>query len=532
MTGKTGQISLDKLIRKERGERLFCGVAPGGVRALVFHFAAPSSRIGREVEQRLEQFRLALSALSTPHVPALLAWEMLDGVLAFGVEDAEGVVLAEMFEEGERLALPQALGLLDLLLAALAPLHKMGLTYGLNHPSKLVVDRKGRLVLAEPAVMPVLSLLTPQDLTYAGSLFKRLFVEPEFVPPELLRERGASPASDVYQAAVLFHRLVSGVSPFGEGMSLEIYNRMLKGQARHLAQDVPGLPRSLSNAIAECLHPDPELRPADAVAMRRKVAGAVAEGKGSVAELLMREPSRRYSERFTQILEVHTGGSGKLDEFEQSEEERALAEADREVLLGQLDQLRSSRRGVPAKGGAGAGLSRKTTVWLLVAVLGLAGIVAAPYLFPGSGSGSGARPHEGGLPEGSDGLKHHELVRDGQTNRYHPTVRSLLESIPLELKERLRELKVPLAGKLSLVPPVLPPYRLSVRLPSGEEVTLEFTARNRLHSVVRTNPLYPEGVKQYAVLYDGNGKPRMVLSLDTGGAVLNSTQVLPFGDPE
>ncbi len=529
MSGKMGQISLDKLIRREKGERLFCGVAPGGVRALVYHLAAPSGRLDKDVEQGLERLNVALGSLSSPHVPAVISWEMLDGVLAYGVEDAEGVSLAEMVEEGERLELPQALGLLDLHLAALATLHKAGVAYGLNHPSKLVLGRNGRLVLPEPGVMPALSLLAPKELTYAGSLFKRLFVDPEYVPPELLKEGQAGPAADVYQAAVLFYRLAAGVSPFGEGMSLEIYNRMMSGQARHLVQDVPGVPRFLSNVIAECLHPDPEMRPSDAVAMRKKVAGVVAEDKGSVAELLMKEPSRRYSERFTQILEVHDGGSGGAGDFEESVEERALAEADREALLGQLDQLRSKQRAGAGKGGVSGGDSnRKVTVWILVALIGLAGIVSAPYLF--SGTGLETRTHEGVLPEDSDGLTHHEMVRDSQTNRFHPTVRSLMENIPLELKARLRELKVPLAGERSLVPPVLPPYRLSVRLPSGEEVILEFTARNRLHSVVRTNPLYPQGVKRYVVLYDGNGKPRMLLSLDVQGAVQDSTPVLPFID--
>lgn len=529
MSGSAGQISLDKLLRKEKGERLFCGVAPDGQRALVFHFGMPSSPVGKGVQQGLERLEVALGSLSSPHVSALLSWEMMDGFLACGLADSEGVSLAEMVQNEERLELPQALGLLDLHLAALSTLHKAGIHYGLNHPSKLVLGRDGRMILVEPGVMPVLSLLAPKDLTYAGSLFKRLFVDPEYVPPELLREGQASPASDVYQAAVLFHRLVAGVSPFGEGMSLEIYNRMMNGQARHLVQEAPGVPRSLSNAIAECLHPDPEMRPADAVGMRQKVAGVVAEGKASVAELLMKEPSRRYSERFSQILEVHTGGFGEAEEPLESAEERALAEAEREALLGQLDQLRSDRRaGAGTPGTARSGSTRKTTVWILVALLGLAGIVSAPYLF--SATGPGARTHEGVLPEDSDGLTHHEMVRDGQTNRFHPTVRSLMENIPLELKARLKELKVPLAGEMSLVPPVLPPYRLSVRLPSGEEVTLEFTARNRLHSVVRTNPLYPEGVKRYAVLYDGNGKPRVLLSLDTKGVILDSTQVLPFGD--
>ena len=103
MSGKMGQISLDKLIRREKGERLFCGVAPGGVRALVYHLAAPSGRLDKDVEQGLERLNVALGSLSSPHVPAVISWEMLDGVLAYGVEDAEGVSLAEMVEEGERL---------------------------------------------------------------------------------------------------------------------------------------------------------------------------------------------------------------------------------------------------------------------------------------------------------------------------------------------------------------------------------------------------------------------------------------------
>ena len=512
---------MDKLIRKERGERLFQARFKGSAPALVFRYTSLGLRLSEKEVGVLESIRQALETVESVSVPRLLQWELVDDrVLEFCTEDPKGVTVADLGRE-KPLGLHQALALWEGLITALDPLHKRGLAYGLCHPDKLLVDRKGRMLLAEPGVVPVVSVMCKKELTYASSMFQRLFVEPEFVPPELLRGGQCTPASDVFQAAVLFFKLVSGSGPFGTGMSLEIYNRMLKGQMSTLLSVAPDAPLPLARLVADCLLPEPDGRPADAVAVRRKLASIRME-RGSLAEPILRCPEARYSQRFSQILSVHDGGNGVTEDVEVVDEQRGdRSLVEKEALLGQLDQLRKSRSG-PVSNRTG-----QFKTWIALGTVVLLAIVLSPYYLP-DGSRT-PQKYAGVKPLDGDGATHHEMVWDEKTSRLHPTVRSLLDSIPLQVKTELAKLGIDLEGDRSFIPPVLPPYRIQIRAASGDVVVLELSARNRLHSAVLPSTLMPEGIVRYSILYDAQGTPRLILALTAAGRVASSTPIVPFG---
>lgn len=521
MVASGPQTSLDKLIRKERGERLYQARFEGRTPALVFRCTAVGRRLDEEDVRNLERIQMGLETVSSPSVPALLQWELRDErVLEYTVEDCMGVTVAEM-AGSETLPLPQAVALWENLITALDPLHKQGLAYGLCHPTKLMVDRKGRILLPEPGVVPIVSITDPSELTYASPLFQRLFVGPDFVPPELLREgRSSTTAIDVFQSAVLFFRLVTGESPFGSGMSLEVYNRMLKGQSTNLLTLDSNCPVALSRLVADCLLPDPSARPSDAIALRKRLIAVRTERCG-LAEPIVRRPEARYSQRFAEILSVHEGGNGNVDSPERLEDSAGLMEqVEKEALLGQLEQLRKSRRTVDS------GSTNRLKVWLAIGAVALLSIVLAPYLLPDGPSDP--EQYRGVKPLDGDGATHHEMVWDENTSRLHPTVRSLLDSVPLQVKMKLIHLGVNLEGKRSFIPPVLPPYRIQIRSDEGEVVVLELSARNRLHSVVLPSTLMPEGITRYALLYDAQGTARLILGLSAGGKVVTTTPVVAF----
>jgi serine/threonine protein kinase len=492
MSNVDSGLQLEKLLRRERGERLFSASGSGLKRCLVLQVASknPGAR------DRLADIGERLARVGDSHGPQLLDWSIKEsGLLQLVTTDPAGVFLADLLEQ-QRLSLPVAVSFWEGLLRALAPLHDVGLVYGLCHPGRLLVDRRSQVLLPEAGLVPALSDRLAQGMPAAGSLFQRLFVWPDLVPPELLRQEPLSPASDVYLSAALFYRLVTGNSPYGEGLSVEIYNRMLKGQIESLQEALPDAPRLLTRLIDQCLSSDPVDRPENAQRLRHQL-GELALVREPLAESLLKQVERPYSSRYPGILSVHSGTGGPAEAWS-AEQDLVVNDVEKEVLLGQLDRLRAHRSSPDGKS--------RWTLWVLLAGLALLGVLALPYLLE-LGRPS-PRQHEGRLPEDSDGRTHREVTWVKGEDSPHPTIRSLFASVSVPLRRRLEAENILVTGELEFVPPVLPPYRVLARGES-QEMVFEFTARNRLRSIRLLNP-GPDGAGELVVLYDAEGAARTI----------------------
>jgi len=506
-------LRIDKLLRRERGERLFSCVSGAGERLLLFQVSAAYGEADEKAAaERLEKLGEVLSAVDSPFVPKVRAWNVKKGgVVEMATCDPSGVFVTDLLEDGS-MPFPRAVFLWEQVLGALAALNEKGIAYGLVHPSRLMIDRRGKVLLPEAGLVQLLSGHLRQELSYSGSLYQRLLSEPEFVPPELLRLKPATPASDVFQSAVLFYRLVSGQSPFGSGMSLEIFNRALNNQAVPMSQVVENVPDALSELVGACMSSDPASRPANASEVRGSLISLRLPREG-LAELLVKNPEKPYSSRFPGILAVHPGGSAPVEELTDPSE-IALREEEKEALLGQLEELKSAGR---RAGG------RRMLPWLLVGLAALLAVFAIPTLVQMDSGGK--RAPEGRLPEDSDGLTHRIVATEGES-RFRTTAESLLDSVPLAVKEKLSELGISLAGEKTLAAPVLPPYKVRVKQKAGYDVVLEFTSRSRLHSIVLPTPLTPDSAARHLVLYDGAGRPVGIAVQESGGKTIKWVSLL------
>lgn len=492
MTGRDDGFQIEKLLRRERGERLFTAAGPGGKRLLVLQVASQAEG----APERLQALGEGLAAISAPQIPELFDWTIKpSGLLQLVMADPAGVFLHELVADGP-LELPLAISVWEALLAALAPLHDKGMVYCLSHPERLLLNRRTQILLPEVGLVEALSDRLSEAMPAAGSLFQRLFLWPELVPPELVRGGALAPASDVYQTAALFYRLVSGKSPYGPGMSVEVYNRMLSQQFEPLQEHLPEIPHTLVSLVDECLRADPGQRPANATQLRSRLVHLAVQ-REPLAEAVVAQVTRPYSSRYPGILSVHSRPD-EAEEFLGAEKDVAVRDVEKDMLLGQLEHLRTQRNQQAP--------SSRWATWAALAGVVLLVVLALPYFLE---LGQPAlRRHEGKLPADGDGRTHREMTWavDGVTP--HPTVRSLFASISVPLRRRLEALNVPTDAEFDFVPPVLPPYRIRT---AGEAapVVYEFTARNRLRSIKFEKPT--DGAPaELLVLYDAVGAPRVI----------------------
>ncbi len=136
------------------------------------------------------------------------------------------------------------------LLRGLDAIHELGAVHRDVKPSNGLVDRKGRVRLADfGLVRPLIDLADRQS---------RVYGTPAYMSPEQLTGHALGPASDIYAlGATLFH-LASGVPPFVDATSMVA---PLTDPTPRLRARVPDAPEALDELLAAMMQREPHDRP-------------------------------------------------------------------------------------------------------------------------------------------------------------------------------------------------------------------------------------------------------------------------------
>jgi serine/threonine-protein kinase len=87
---------------------------------------------------------------------------------------------------------------------------------------------------------------------------------PEYMCPEQVQGRSATPLFDVYALGVMLFEALVGECPFAGNDGAFILKSKVARAAPSLGQKLPGLPRRLVELVDDCLQMDPGLRPQSA----------------------------------------------------------------------------------------------------------------------------------------------------------------------------------------------------------------------------------------------------------------------------
>lgn len=84
---------------------------------------------------------------------------------------------------------------------------------------------------------------------------------PEYMAPEQVQGRPATPLFDIYALGVMLFEALVGEPPFAGNNGAFILKSKVSRAAPSLHQKLPGMPRRLIELVDDCLHTDPALRP-------------------------------------------------------------------------------------------------------------------------------------------------------------------------------------------------------------------------------------------------------------------------------
>lgn len=191
-------------------------------------------------------------------------------LLYFVMEFVEGTDLAQVLAREGRMAPGRAVPILTAVCEALAFAHEEGIVHRDIKPSNVMLDRRGRVKVADFGLAKALNLettvMTRSDVTLGTA---------DFVAPEVLVPRAVVDArADLYAVGVMLYQMLTG--------------RLPRGRFDPPGTLVPGLGRAFDAIVDRAMQADPAKRQASALELKRELEAALRALPAGAAVLAVR----------------------------------------------------------------------------------------------------------------------------------------------------------------------------------------------------------------------------------------------------
>jgi predicted Ser/Thr protein kinase len=163
--------------------------------------------------ERFNREARALARLSHPNIVAVHEFGRVEGLHFFLMEFVDGTNLRQL-EQAERLSPRVALQLIPQICDALQYAHDEGVVHRDIKPENVLVDRKGRVKIADFGLAKILGREPEaQRLTVEGQVMGT----PHYMAPEQVeRPLAVDHRADIYSLGVVFYEMLTGDLPLGK----------------------------------------------------------------------------------------------------------------------------------------------------------------------------------------------------------------------------------------------------------------------------------------------------------------------------
>lgn len=257
----------------------------------------PRADLDADRKQALAREASLTARLVHPNVVQVRAFVQDGGYAALVFEYVQGVALTRLlrFLSAQSMRLPDhaAFAVMYGVLSALAHAHahtdESGLLVPIVHrdvsPSNVLLDWEGHVKLTDFGMAKMMG-------TSSGTRIGLVEGTLGCMSPEQARGESVTERADVYAAALLAWRLLTGLSPFAKFRNdeVELLRAMRNPRVTPLATLRPDLPAAVQDVLARALTPNPDERRVTADEMKDVIAGAfdVARGELTLRALLKR----------------------------------------------------------------------------------------------------------------------------------------------------------------------------------------------------------------------------------------------------
>lgn len=241
-------------------------------RDVAIKFLHPHLADDPDTVDRFRREARAIAQLSHRNVVRVFDFDAAHDPPFLVLELVDGITLTEVLRETGALEEQDWRSLAVQMLEALDAAHAAGIVHRDVKPANLLVERTGRLRVADFGLARTTSLET---ITNAGATVGTAL----YMSPEQAQGAAVGASSDIYSAGCVLWEMVTGSPPYGGGNAVEVAMRHVSGDVPDLRDVRPDVPHDVADLLRSMLAKDPAERPASAGAAAAQLLAGSALGE-------------------------------------------------------------------------------------------------------------------------------------------------------------------------------------------------------------------------------------------------------------
>ncbi|HZZ50799.1 MAG TPA: Stk1 family PASTA domain-containing Ser/Thr kinase [Pseudonocardia sp.] len=226
--------------------------------------------------------------------------EQVEPVVYLVMELVLGGTLRDVLRARGALSVPEALAVLEPVLAGLASAHAQGLAHRDVKPENVLISDTGAVKVAD---FGLVTAAAQANATSTGMIIGTV----AYLSPEQVTGQGIDARSDVYAAGVMLYELLTGVPPYDGEYPVSVAYQHVNKDMPAPSELAPGIPPDVDALVLSATRRDPNARPPDASTLLHAVRGV----RASLG--IPKVPVPLPAPATTQLTGLTDGSPGQVD---------------------------------------------------------------------------------------------------------------------------------------------------------------------------------------------------------------------------
>jgi predicted Ser/Thr protein kinase len=249
-----GKYRIERLLGKGGMGAVFLAHDLALEREVAIKVLPPDVAQDDQVVRRFQQEAKTAAKLDHPNIIPIYRVESEGGLNYFVMKYISGTSLEDLLETKEPLPVPEIQRILWEAACALGHAHQRGVVHRDVKPANIMFDHHGRVMLTDFGISKALQAAT--GFTATGMIIGT----PHYMAPEQGKGAAVDGRADQYSLGVVGYRMITAELPFnGDSVHTIIYKHIYE-EPPLASVKRPGIPGTLTVAIARALAKDPHLR--------------------------------------------------------------------------------------------------------------------------------------------------------------------------------------------------------------------------------------------------------------------------------
>jgi serine/threonine-protein kinase len=201
----------------------------------------------------------SVARLAHPNVVQVFDQGTDGSYVYLAMEYIAGCTLRDVLRERGALQPRAALDILEPVLAALGAAHRAGFVHRDMKPENVLIGDDGRVKVADFGLVRAVDTVTSTTGTVLGTV--------SYLAPEQIEHGTSDTRVDVYACGVVLYEMLTGVKPHTADSPAQVLYQHLHEDVPPPSATVPGMAYALDELVTAATARNPEVRPADAVAL-------------------------------------------------------------------------------------------------------------------------------------------------------------------------------------------------------------------------------------------------------------------------